>query len=253
MELSELKGIGPSRSEALRAVGISSLRDLLFTLPIRYEDHHTVFPCSVTEPGNYLMSGVFETDPSSYYHHGLSRVTASLRDESGKVSICWYNEPWIAQKIKKGKAVRLYGRLNISNHCRVLQNPRFVSDDGIQPVYRAVKGVPAKTFRDMIRYSLEQIDDCCPETLPGEIRITHSLCELNYALRQAHFPDSQEALISSRRRLSFERSLMYLIYVTSQKNKSAAALPFHISSEDSERFWHCLPFFPDKCSAKNTF
>ena len=244
MELSELKGIGPSRSEALRAVGISSLRDLLFTLPIRYEDHHTVFPCSVTEPGNYLMSGVFETDPSSFYYHGLSRVTASLRDESGKVSVCWYNEPWIAQKIKKGKAVRLFGRLIISNHCRVLQNPRFVSDDGLQPVYRAVKGVPAKTFRDMIRYSLEQIDDCCPETLPGEIRITHSLCELNYALRQAHFPDSQEALVSSRRRLSFERSLMYLIYVTSQKNKSAAALPFQISSDDSERFWHCLPFSP---------
>jgi len=250
MELSDLKGIGPVRSEALRAMGISSLRDLLFTLPIRYEDHHTVSPCSTTVPGNYLMSGIFETDPSSSYFHGLSRITASLRDESGKVSVCWYNEPWIAQKIKKGKEARLFGRLTVVNHRRILQNPRFVPDDGLQPVYRTVKGFPAKSFRDLIRLSLEQIDDCCPETLPREIRITHSLCELNYALRQAHYPDSLTALLSARRRLAFERSLIYLIYILSRKNRTVAALPFDVSSKDSEQFWLSLPFVPTKAQRR---
>ena len=42
MELTDLEGIGPVRAEALRAVGILSLRDLLYTLPVRYEDHSTV-------------------------------------------------------------------------------------------------------------------------------------------------------------------------------------------------------------------
>ena len=46
MELTELSGIGPVRAETLRAMGIFSLRDLLYTLPVRYEDHSTVSPCS---------------------------------------------------------------------------------------------------------------------------------------------------------------------------------------------------------------
>ena len=52
MKLGDLEGIGPVRLEALRAVGISSLRDLLFTLPVGYEDHCTISPCSVRQPGN---------------------------------------------------------------------------------------------------------------------------------------------------------------------------------------------------------
>ena len=55
MNLSNLEGVGPVRLETLRAVGIVSLRDLLFTLPVRYEDHHTEFLCSVKTPGNILV------------------------------------------------------------------------------------------------------------------------------------------------------------------------------------------------------
>lgn len=244
MDLSDLKGIGPVRCEALRAVGITSLRDLLYTLPIRYEDHRTSYPCATKTPGTYLMTGIFEGDGAGSYFHGLSRVTAALRDSSGKVSVCWFNEPWIAQKIKKGQTARLYGRLTVTNGRRILQNPRFITDSGLQPVYRAVKGFPAKSFRDLIRSSLEMIDECCPETLPRSIRIRHSLCELNYALRQAHFPDDATALQTARRRLTFEKMLLYMSYVSSQKNRRYSALPFQFPEEAAETFWESLPFRP---------
>ena len=44
MNLSDLDGVGPVRLESLRAMGIVSLRDLLYMLPVRYEDHQTTFP-----------------------------------------------------------------------------------------------------------------------------------------------------------------------------------------------------------------
>ena len=88
MKLSDLDGIGPVRLESLRAMGIISLRDLLFTLPLRYEDHHTVFPCSVKNPGIILVSGSFSESLKSSYFHGLSRVTGTISDESGKLSVC---------------------------------------------------------------------------------------------------------------------------------------------------------------------
>ncbi len=125
-QLGDLEGIGPVRLETLRAVGIVSLRDLLFTLPVRYEDHHTVSPCSEKNSGNILVSGVFHDALKTSFFHGLSRVQGTIHDNSGKLPVCWYNEPWISKQIIPGETIRLYGRLNIKDGRRILQNPRIV-------------------------------------------------------------------------------------------------------------------------------
>ena len=188
MNLNDLEGIGPVRSESLRAVGIVSLRDLLFTLPVRYEDHHTVFPCSTKIPGYILVNGVFSEGMKTSYFHRISRVSGTISDATGKLPVCWFNEPWISNIIKPGKPIRLYGRLNIKSGRRVLQNPKIVTEDGWIPVYKSLKGFPAKSFRNLIVQALEHLDDCCPETLPADFRLRNHLCELNFALREAHFP-----------------------------------------------------------------
>ena len=52
--------------------------------------------------------------------------------------------------------------------------------------------------------ALENVDDCCPETLPSELRMRCGLCERNFALRQIHFPESSDALRRlARRDMSF--------------------------------------------------
>ncbi len=244
MHLSDLEGIGPVRLESLRAVGIVSLRDLLFTLPLRYEDHHTLSLCSAKTAGVILVSGVFSENLKSSFFHGLSRVTGTIADSSGKLSVCWFNEPWIAKQIMPGKPVRLYGRLNIRNGRRILQNPKIVTDDGWIPVYRAMKGFPAKSFRNLIREALQHLDDCCPETLPRSFRIENRLCELNFALREAHFPSSMINLEIARRRLAFERVLIYLLYVSAAGKTRNRAKPMEIPAGCAENFWSSLPFEP---------
>ena len=92
MELTELSGIGPVRAETLRAMGIFSLRDLLYTLPVRYEDHDTVSPCSTKNEGFILVNGRLVQDPKLSVFHGLKKVTATVEDETGKMPVCWYNK-----------------------------------------------------------------------------------------------------------------------------------------------------------------
>lgn len=242
MKLSDLEGIGPVRLETLRAMGIVSLRDLLFTLPVRYEDHHTLSPCSVKTPGNVLVNGIFSESLKSAYFHGISRLTGTITDGSGKLSVCWFNEPWIAKQIIPGKNVRLYGRLNIKNGRRMLQNPKIVTDNGWIPVYRAIKGFPAKSFRKMIEEALCHLEDCCPETLPASFRIQNRLCELNFALREAHFPGSMMNLEIARRRLAFERILVYLLYVSIAGKTRSKADPFRFPPDTAMNFWKTLPF-----------
>ncbi len=250
MNLSDLEGIGPVRLESLRAMGITSLRDLLYTLPVRYEDHCTVFPCSVRQPGNILVSGEF-TDPlKSTYYHGLSRIQGTISDGTGKLPVCWYNEPWISRQISQGETVRLYGRLNIKDGRRILQNPHIVTDTGWIPVYRAVKGFPSKSFRNLIRQALDHLDDCCQETLPASFRLSNRLCELNFAIREAHFPTNQENLEIARRRLTFERILIYLLYVSASGATRNAAQPLHFDADRQDAYWSSLPFNPTDSQRK---
>ena len=245
MELTELAGIGPVRAETLRAMGIFSLRDLLYTLPVRYEDHSTVFPCATKQAGMVLVSGIIVSTPKLSVFHGLKKVTATIEDETGKMPVCWYNMPWIVNDLQAGQAIRLYGRLNIRNGKRTLQNPGFVrEEEGLVPVYRSIKGFPAKSFRKLIRSALENVDDCCPETLPDSFRIRNHLCELNYAIRQAHFPDNLSALKIARRRLSFEQILLYLVYVSVRGSVRQAGFPFSFRKGKTDEFWKSLSFVP---------
>ncbi len=244
MELTDIKGIGPTRLAALRAVGICSLRDLLYSLPLRYEDRTRVVPCAQAREGEALVMGVVANPPKLSRFNGLTRVTASIGDESGKLLLCWYNQPWIMQQLPIGKCVMLYGRVMVKNGRRSMQNAVQVPEPSIQPVYRAVKGIPGKTFREMMLTALSQVDDCCPETLPHALRLRHQLCELNYAIRQAHFPDNLEALRKARRRLAFEQMLMYQAALGLMRHHREDGFPLPLEDGATEAFWSRMPFPP---------
>ena len=244
MELADFRGVGPARVAALRAMGICSLRDLLFTMPIRYEDHDTVTPCAEGRVGVCLMEGSFRENLKTAWFHGISRTSGVLRDASGSVPVCWFNEPWIARAIPPGKSVRLYGRVNVNQGRRVLQNPRVVTDSGMVPVYRAVSGFPAKSFRALIGEALKYVEEVCPETLPDSFRARYGLVTSSEALRQIHFPSSPDQLAAAERRIAFERVLNYLLYVTLTGARREPALPFCLDSGAVETFWSALPFSP---------
>lgn len=244
MELTQLDGIGPKRADALRAMGIFSLRDLLYMLPVRYEDHSSVSPCSTSTEGYILVCGTVIREPQMTVFHGLRKLSTTIEDETGKLAVCWYNAPWMKSNIQLGHRVRLYGRLSCKNNKRILQNPSFSDEEGMIPVYRSLKGIPAKSLRKLIRSSLSMIDDCCPETLPADFRIKYKLCELNFAIRQAHYPANVQSLHIARRRLAFERILLYLIFVSIAGSRKKPGYPFSFSDNAIDRYWQSLSFSP---------
>ena len=80
------------------------------------------------------------------------------------------------------------------------------------PVYRAIAGIPPKALRATIERALDTCRQFSGSTsLPESIRARYGLCERNFALRNAHFPVSREALSEARRRLAFEELLLYQV------------------------------------------
>ena len=245
MELSQLKGVGPTRLELLRAMGICSLRDLLYCLPVRYDDMTQLTPCAECRDGmTVLVEGTLKDKPKLSRFNGITKISATLVDASGTLPIAWYNQPWLCQQLNAGETYMFYGRVTVKNNRRALQSPQKVTETSIQPVYRAIKGLPAKTFRSMIEKALEQVDDCCPETLPKSLRMRHQLCEMNFAMRQVHFPDSLDMLKLARRRISFEQMLLYQAAVSMMRTRQDRGVPMSIPSGAEDAFWASLPFAP---------
>ncbi|MBR4710774.1 MAG: ATP-dependent DNA helicase RecG [Clostridia bacterium] len=244
MELSAIRGIGPSRLEALRAVGIGSLRDLLYRLPVRYEDRTRVTPVAQLLPGPAMVSGVVREAPKINRFGGLTRVTAQLQDGTGRLPLVWFNQPWMMQQLPVGEPVTLYGTMTVRGGRRSFQNASVVTEPCILPVYKAVAGIPARSYRTMMRQALESVDECCPETLPRALRLRHGLCEKNYAIRQAHFPDSAEDLRTARRRIGFEQMLLFQAALSDARDAVMPGFPMPIADGAEDRFWASMHFPP---------
>lgn len=246
MDLSELKGVGKARLDTLRGAGIFTLADLLLTLPVRYQDTATTTPLSQIAPGeDVCVSGYPKAAPRLSRFHGLTTVTLRLCDETGGVNVVWYNQPWLQTQIKEDAPLTLYGRIDRDRQGRIrLLSPQLVKERGILPVYRALPGIPGKTMREMMRQALSQLEDCCPETLPDILRLKHRLCERNFALRQAHFPDTKENLAIALRRLAFEGMLLYQAAVASLRGERARGVAIPADERQCDAYWAALPFPP---------
>lgn len=246
MELRELKGLGKARLEALEKAGIHSLTDLLLTLPLRYQDTTTLTPLSAVQPGETCcVSGFCKGAPRLSRFQGMSSVTLRLADETGSLPVVWYNQPWIKEQIKTDEPLTLYGRIERDKQGRIrMASPVRVTERGILPIYRALGSLPPKVMQGLMRQALTQLEDCCPETLPDILRIKYGLCERNFALRQAHFPETKENLLLALRRVTFEKMLLYQAAAAALRGERANGICIPASPVDCDAYWATLPFPP---------
>lgn len=246
MALQELRGLGRARLDILEKAGIHTVADLLLTLPVRYQDTTAATPIGELKPGmEACVSGYPKANPRLSRFRGLSSVTLRLCDETGGVPVVWYNQPWLQEQIHQEDLLTLYGRVDRDKQGRLrMASPVIVKERGILPVYRALTGIPPKVMREVIRQALTQIEDCCPETLPDILRLKYHLCERNFALRQAHFPETKANLAIALRRVSFEGMLLYQAAAAAMRGERARGVALPVPKDGPAAFWRSLPFAP---------
>lgn len=246
MALTELKGLGKARLESLHQAGIFTMADLLLTLPARYQDTTVITPLRDAVPGAEIcVCGYPKAAPRLSRFRGLTSVTLRLCDETGSITVVWFNQPWIQNQITEETQLILYGRIDRDKQGRVrMASPIRVQERGILPMYRALSGIPPKVMRDLMRQALTQLEDCCPETLPDIVRVRHHLCERNFALRQAHFPESRENLALALRRISFEGMLLYQAASSLMRGERQHGVKITLEKNSCDAYWASLPFPP---------
>jgi len=222
-----LPGLGPARARSLVAAGILDLDDLLWWLPLRYEDRRHPAPIVGIQADQTVLvkARVLGIRSRRARRRGMSVTDALVSDGTGNLHVVWFNQPWMDRSFPEGSEVFLYGhvalfstraglRLQLDNPCVEKVPAEGVEArnlDRVVPVYRRAGEVNSRTFRLLIERALDRAP--VEDPLPAELLQAEGLPALDEALRTLHFPEEppgnelDSPLGRCRRRLVFEEFL----------------------------------------------
>ena len=245
ISLSQIRGIGPARLKAFEAAGIRTVRELTMFLPKEYRDLTQTTPLAMLQPGEAAAVRVRVTGEVMERRARRLLITrVYVTDDSDTVQVVWYNQPWLKKQLTPGRELLLYGKAEHRQGYLSLVSPTIEQSEGLVPVYRAIAGIPAKALRQSVAAALKLCEGQWPDELPEPLRRRYGLCERNFAMRNAHFPDSCEALQAARRRIAFEELLLYQIALALFRNTGRAGARIEFPAAAPDRFWEALPFAP---------
>ena len=248
--LTDIKGIGPKRAEALGRLGLFSIRDLLSYSPRDHYDLREAKSISSLTHGEYAIVRIDEIDkPKVAYPIIMGRrtslVSVNISDGTGRLRLTWFNQPYIRTSIPDSPCGFVHGRVDLS-HGAVMVNGSFcASPPGIIPIYPLTRGLGQASMRSCVKAVLNELSGNYEETLPESILSEHSLCRIGFAIENLHFPVTPEALSIAKRRLSFENALSFTLLLESLRERTSRSKGISFETEGSkEAFIKLLPYRP---------
>ena len=243
-------GIGEARAKSLQKLGIETLRDLISYFPRAYEDRSVFLPIADLLPGESVcVSAMAAAEPSlSRVRQGLTLVKLRVVDGGGSLDITFFNKPYMKEQLHRGETYTFYGRVEGNLLRRQMVNPLVEKEGaqqltgGIMPVYPLTAGVSQGLILRSMRQGLAACTELLEEELPDEIRAANSLCYVNYAYENIHFPASPEALESARRRLVFEELFFLSAGLSLWRSEQTEWVSAPCPAVDLSPFYAALPF-----------
>ena len=258
-DIRRIKGIGEKRAQALNKLGVFSLFDLISYFPRRYEDRSTVRPVGLLSDGEAATICVICGDEPrlSRIRRGLDLVRFRAYDDSGEITITYFNQPYVRNQIHRGGSYRFYGRVEVHGSRRSMVNPACEPEEAsgplsvtgrIVPVYGLRSGLQQKLVRQSVRQGLDSCLSSLPEVLPDALRREFRLADAAFAYEAIHFPESIQALEQARRRFVFEELFVLSCALGSRQRSTQDGI--RIPAADFEAFYAALPFSPTAAQRK---
>ncbi|MBV8519759.1 MAG: ATP-dependent DNA helicase RecG [Acidobacteria bacterium] len=194
-----VKGVGQGRAAALEAAGLTTVRDLLFFFPFRYEDRR--HPTRIADLGRRIDTPVLLRGRVTSAHAGVTRFKrmrifeAVLDDGTGSVKLIWFNQAYLAEQIQRGDRLSVYGAPRSSGYRALsIESPdweKFEGDEddegAIVPIYSKVGNLQPKFVRRLVATALEALPQLS-DPLSDDLRARLGVTDLPTAIRALHQP-----------------------------------------------------------------
>ena len=222
-----LPGVGKTRATQLERLGIKTVLDLVYFFPRAYECRKNIRPLSKFDteiPTPFLLTVSSEVRTSNI-RKGLSISKFKAFDDTGSIEILFFNCPFIKDVFHIGSTFRFFGKPILSRGKLQLQNPKYEPYvEGIPlpdyiPIYHLTDGISSKQLDKLTRTALDAVLPSLTDPLPESIRLKNNLPSLSYAITNAHFPESDEALKKALTRLAFDEMLIFALGISVSRER----------------------------------
>ena len=259
-----LKGVGPRSAERLARLGIHNVQDLLFHLPLRYQDRTRVVPVGSLRPGDQAVVDV-EVEQAEVRFAKRRSLLVQVSDGSGSLILRFFHFSQAQrQALVKGARLRCFGEVRNGPIHYELVHPEYQRiegdgplpvEDSLTPVYPTTEGMHQLSWRDLTGKALQLLEDGggLQELLPGRVLQRLGLLPLPQAVALLHRPppDVSQQLLSqqghpAQRRLAFEELLAHQLSLrllrARQRERRAPRLNSPVSDGLAARLLDRLPF-----------
>ena len=223
--VSSISGVGATREKQLLKLGINTVKDLLYYFPRAYEMRGNVKLLSkigFDSPESVILTVAGEVK-SAAIKRGLTISKFRAFDESGACEIVFFNSPFVKDVFHTGASFRFYGKATLSKSHIQFTNPKYepiLPDKNLPsliPIYPLTEGISSKFIDKITKIALDEALSEISDPLPDDVRIENSLPVLSYAIRNVHFPESDEALKKSLARLAFDEMFLFGVGISVSK------------------------------------
>ncbi|MDN4503056.1 ATP-dependent DNA helicase RecG [Alteromonadaceae bacterium BrNp21-10] len=259
--LTQLKGVGSKVAEKLAKLGLVTMQDLLFHLPLRYEDRTRVYPIGDVVPHTHvsILAQVMSVDIT----FGRKRMlVVRVSDDTGTITLRFFHFS-AAQKnsLEIGKSIRCFGEVRAGKFGLEMMHPEYKLHndnepielaDALTPIYPTTEGLKQISLRNLSEQGLTWLQKKgLTELLPAGLY--NGQMSLPEALLLVHRPSPDVALSlleegqhPAQQRLAIEELLAHHLSVLKvrQQSDQHPSMPIAVDTTLIQRFLGNLPFSP---------
>jgi ATP-dependent DNA helicase RecG len=221
-----LPGVGPRHGQTLNRLGLETLEDMLYYFPRRYDDYSQLITINHLQYGEQVtVIGTVQSVTNRKVRNGRVSLTEGvISDGTGNLQVTWFNQPWIAKKLRNGVQVVLSGKIDQYLGRLTMNSPELeqidqqnLNTNRIVPVYPLTANITQRWLRRLMHRVITYWAPRLADPLPKSLRGKDNLMDLSNTILQVHFPDTMDKLHASRYRLAYEEILYLHLGMLSQK------------------------------------
>ena len=264
--------VNPKVEKLLGKLGVKTIRDLLLYSPSRYLDFSQITKIKDLKPGEtFTIQGqIISVTNKRTWKRKINLTEAIIKDATGNIKAIWFNQPFIAYRLKQDQWANFSGKIsaqNIKSNAPEIyfSNPAYEALDKTElthtgrviPIYPETAGLTSRWIRFLIKHALKYAPQM-PETLPQEILKKKNLLPIKKAVWELHFPSTLKSAEKIKKQFAFRELLIIqlLILDIRKKIKSQKApaikadiglikdflskLPFQLTNAQKKSAWQIL-------------